>query len=289
MSLLDVNGLAVSYGGVAAVRDVGFSIDPGQVVAILGANGAGKTTTLRAISGLTPARSGTITFDGTEISRLAPERIARLGISHVPAGRGIFASLSVEDNLRMARYAAGRPTSESPAEIYSLFPILEEKRGVAAGTLSGGQQQQLAIGRALSQKPRLLMLDEMSMGLSPTVVADLFAIVAGLRGEGIAVVMVEQFVTQALKVADVAVILEQGHVVASGPPSELAEGQLAAAYLGGSRQVTITGGAPAHATEQVSISLSGPDVRALRSKAAAEGVTVEELVSRQVRSTKAKR
>ena len=281
-ALLEVESIEVAYGSVVAVRDVSLAVAPGEILALLGANGAGKTTTLRAVSGLTPARSGSIVFDGVDISKFPPERIARMGVSHVPAGRGIFATLTVEDNLRMARYAAGRPTDESADAIFAMFPILKEKRSVAAGTLSGGQQQQLAIGRALAQRPRMLMLDEMSMGLSPTIVADLFAIVAGLRDEGIAVVMVEQFVTQALAVADAAVILEQGHVVASGAPSELADEQLAAAYLGGSREVTLSGGPPPHATEQISVSLSGPRVRSLRRQAAAEGVTVEELLTRSV-------
>lgn len=280
--LLEVKDLAVSYGGVAAVRDVSLAVEPGQILAVLGANGAGKTTTLRAISGLVRPRAGTVTFDGESIATLSPEQIARRGISHVPAGRGIFTSLTVADNLRMARYAAGRPGSESAEEIFAMFPILRDKQGSLAGTLSGGQQQQLAIGRALAQKPRLLMLDEMSMGLAPTVVADLFAIVAGLRDEGIAVVMVEQFVNEALKIADRAVILEQGHVVASGAPSELGSDQLAAAYLGGARQVRISGGPPAHATERLAVSLPGRDVRVLRAKAAEAGVTVEELLAQTI-------
>ena len=285
MTTLHVEELAVYYGGVAAVRDVSLSVAPGEILALLGANGAGKTTSLRAISGLVKARSGAISFGGQSLIGMAPERIARLGISHVPAGRGIFGSLTVEDNLRMARYAAGRPVAENSDAIFELFPILRDKRAVAAGTLSGGQQQQLAIGRALSQHPQLLMIDEMSMGLAPTIVADLFAIVAGLRERGIAVIMVEQFVTQALKIADRAVILEKGHVVIDGKPAELANDQLATAYLGGhdeSSSRVVDAGPPAHATEKLGVEVSGREVRALRRKAEEQGVTLEELLARAV-------
>ena len=237
MTLLQVDGLQVAYGGVVAVRDVTLSVAEGQVTAVLGANGAGKTTTLLAVSGLVKARAGSVTFDGQSLLGMAPERIARLGIAHVPAGRGIFPGLSVADNLRMGLYGAGRDGSEdgraAVEEVLETFPILRERREQAAGTMSGGQQQQLAIGRALVQRPRLMLLDEMSMGLSPTVVLDLFAMVKRVAERGVAVVMVEQFVGQALKVADQAVVLEQGRVVAAGAPSELTAEQIGAAYLGG--------------------------------------------------------
>jgi branched-chain amino acid transport system ATP-binding protein len=222
---------------VVAIRDVSLSVAAGEVTAVLGANGAGKTTTLLAVSGLVPARSGSVRFDGRPLLGLSPERVARCGIAHVPAGRGVFPGLSVADNLRMGLYGAGSDGTPdgraAVAEVLEAFPVLAERRDQAAGTLSGGQQQQLAIARALVQRPRLLMLDEMSMGLSPTVVLDLFALVQRVAAAGVAVVMVEQFVGQALKVADRAVVLEQGVVVAAGAPGELTHEQIGAAYLGG--------------------------------------------------------
>jgi len=236
-ALLEVEHLQVAYGGVVAVRDVSLSVAPGEVTAVLGANGAGKTTTLLAVSGLVRARAGDVRLDGRSILNTAPERIARLGVAHVPAGRGIFPGLTVADNLRMGLYGSGRDGSTdgraAVEEVLETFPILRERRDQAAGTMSGGQQQQLAIARALVQRPRLLMLDEMSMGLSPTVVLDLFALVQRIAAQGVAVVMVEQFVGQALKMADRAVVLEQGRVVAAGAPAELTAEQIGAAYLGG--------------------------------------------------------
>ncbi len=282
--LLEIDALQVAYGGVVAVRDVSLRIEPGQVVAVLGANGAGKTTTLLAVSGLVRARAGDVRLDGVSLLGRAPEAIARLGIAHVPAGRGIFPGLTVADNLRMGLYGSGRDGSEQGAaaieRILGLFPILRERRDQAAGTMSGGQQQQLAIGRALVQAPRLLLLDEMSMGLSPNVVADLFAIVADVRSDGTAVVMVEQFVAQAMAVADQAIVLEQGHVVASGSPAELSQDDLAAAYLGaGEAAETTLPGAPAGAREKVDVRLAGTDVRRLERLAAERGTTVDEAVA----------
>ena len=293
-ALLEVTGLSVAYGGVIAVRDVGLRVEPGQVVAVLGANGAGKTSTLLAVSGLVKARAGEVLLDGVSVLGRAPQDIARLGVAHVLAGRGIFGGLSVADNLRMGLYGAGRDNTEPGAaaveRVLGLFPILRERRTQPAGTLSGGQQQQLAIGRALVQAPRLLLLDEMSMGLSPTVVADLFAIVADLRSEGIGVVMVEQFVAQALAVADHAIVLEQGHVVASGSPDELSHDELAAAYLGGAKgPVRRLAGPPASARERFGVTLPGSDVRRLQQFAADRGSTVDEAVAALVQQALGKR
>jgi branched-chain amino acid transport system ATP-binding protein len=275
--MLTVSNLSVAYGGVVAVRDVSLSVQAGQITAVLGANGAGKTTTLLGISGLVKARGGEVDFEGTPLLGLAPERIARLGIAHVPAGRGIFPGLSVADNLRMGLYGAGRDgETDGIEEVFEAFPILRERRAQAAGTMSGGQQQQLAIGRALVQRPKLLMLDEMSMGLSPTVVADLFALVRRLADSGMAVVMVEQFVGQALKVADQAVVIEQGTVAAAGRPSELTAEDIGAAYLGSSSEAKLTG-APADARQQVPVSLAGVDVRKLQRLAEQQGRTADEL------------
>ena len=288
-ALLQIDNLSVAYGGVVAVRDVSLTVRPGEVVAVLGANGAGKTTTLLAVSGLVRARAGDVRVDGVSVLRRSPEAVARLGVAHVLAGRGIFPGLSVADNLRMGLYGARRDRSDEGAaaveRVLGLFPILRERRTQPAGTMSGGQQQQLAIGRALVQAPRLLLLDEMSMGLSPTVVADLFAIVADLRSDGIGVVMVEQFVAQAMAVADYAVVVEQGRVVASGSPDELSHDDLAAAYLGGggapSKRLA---GPPSSARESMPITLQGSDVRRLQQLAAARGTSVDEAVGELVRS-----
>ncbi|MBW8801163.1 MAG: ABC transporter ATP-binding protein [Streptomyces sp.] len=274
---LTVSHLQVAYGGVVAVRDVSLSVQPGQITAVLGANGAGKTTTLLGISGLVKARAGHVDFEGTSLLGLAPERVARLGIAHVPAGRGIFPGLSVADNLRMGLYGAGRDgDKEAVEEVLDAFPILRERRTQPAGTMSGGQQQQLAIGRALVQRPKLLMLDEMSMGLSPTVVVDLFALVRRLADEGMAVVMVEQFVGQALKVADQAVVIEQGTVAAAGRPEDLSAEDIGAAYLGSDNGQELPR-APRDARQQVPVSLAGVDVRKLERIAAQQGRTADEV------------
>ena len=280
-ALLSVQSLEVAYGGVVAVRDVSLSVAPGQVTAVLGANGAGKTSTLLAVSGLVRARGGEVLLDGCSLLGMPAERIARLGVAHVPAGRGIFPGLSVADNLRMGLYGAGRDGTDdgrlAVEEVLDSFPILRERREQPAGTMSGGQQQQLAIGRALVQRPRLLLLDEMSMGLSPTVVADLFVLVRRLADQGMAVVMVEQFVGQALKVADEAVVIEQGSVVAAGPPESLSAEDIGAAYLGGSSDVPRLPGAPRDARQPLPVSLAGVDVRRLERLAQQQGRTPEEL------------
>jgi branched-chain amino acid transport system ATP-binding protein len=284
MSLLEIQNLRVTYGGVVAVRDVSLAVAPGEVLAVLGANGAGKTTTLLAVSGLVKARGGSIRLDGDSLAGLSPEAIARRGVAHVPAGRGIFPGLSVADNLRMGLYGAGRDRAADAAtvveEVLDTFPILRERRNQAAGTMSGGQQQQLAIGRALVQRPRLLLLDEMSMGLAPSIVADLFALVSQLKAAGIAVIMVEQFVGQALKVADRAVVLEQGTVVASGAPDELSSDDIAAAYLGGGGEPDIAvRPAPTSAREKLGVSVRGSDARRLHALAASQGRPVEEVLT----------
>ena len=283
-ALLEIENLRVTYGGVVAVRDVSLSVAPGEVLAVLGANGAGKTTTLLAVSGLVKVRGGSVRFNGTSIAGMSAESIARQGVAHVPAGRGIFPGLSVADNLRMGLYGAGRnratDASDAVEEVLDTFPILRERRNQAAGTMSGGQQQQLAIGRALVQKPRLLLLDEMSMGLAPSIVADLFALVALLKTSGIAVVMVEQFVGQALKVADRAVVLEQGTVVASGAPGDLSSDDIAAAYLGAGGQPDIpVRPAPPSARERLGVAVRGSDARRLQVLAAEQGRPVEEVLT----------
>ena len=290
MSLLHVSELRVTYGGVVAVRDVSFDVAPGEVLAVLGANGAGKTTTLLAVSGLVRVRAGEVLLDGRSIANQPTEQIARLGIAHVPAGRGLFPGLTVADNLRMGLYGARRDGSAdgraAVEEVLETFPILRERRDQAAGTMSGGQQQQLAIARALVQRPRLLLLDEMSMGLAPSVVADLFALVHDLRDRGMAVVMVEQFVGEALKVADRVIVLEQGSVVTSGAPADLSQDQLAAAYLGGGgASHLVVRPAPDHARERVRVSLPGHEVRQLEEMAREQGRPVEQVVADLVRTS----
>jgi branched-chain amino acid transport system ATP-binding protein len=285
--LLSVDELTVSYGGLIAVREASFSVAVGETVAVLGANGAGKTSTLRAVSGLEKARTGSISFNGERIDGRGADAIARLGVAHVPANRGIFTRLTVAENLRMALYAVKadeKVSAQRLSEAFDRFPILAERRSQAAGTMSGGQQQQLAVARALVQAPRLLLLDEMSMGLSPTVVAELFDIVRGLKTEGVAIVLVEQFVHQALAVADRAVVLEQGRVVADARTSELSGDAVAAAYLGGSHDahgLTVPP-PPADAREGVRVDLPGRDVRRLERLAAARGLSLGELVERSL-------
>ena len=282
---LSVSGLRVTYGGVVAVRDVTLSVAPGELLAVLGANGAGKTSTLLAVSGLVPVRAGDVSLDGVSLVGRSAEAVARLGIAHVPAGRGLFPGLSVADNLKMGLYGAGR-LGASVDDVVDRFPILRERWNQAAGTMSGGQQQQLAIARALVQQPKVLLLDEMSMGLAPLVTQELFALVAELRDSGMAVVVVEQFVGQALAVADRAVVLELGHGVASGTPAVRSGADLAAAYLGGGHAApTVSREAPSRARERVGVTLRGAEVRRLEERAAAEGRTVDEVVEDIVRGS----
>lgn len=239
--LLDVRGITVTYGQITAVRDLSLSVNAGEVVALLGANGAGKTTTLRTISGLLRPRVGQVWFAGQRIDRRTPEWIARLGIAHLPEGRGMFPRLSVAENLRMAAYGAGLSAhahQEGLARALELFPVLGERMGQLAGTLSGGQQQMLAVARALVTQPRLLMIDELSFGLAPGVVKQLFSLLPTISRSGMAILLVEQFVGQALAVANRAYVLEKGELTFAGPASELAEreGFVESSYLGSGAQ-----------------------------------------------------
>lgn len=231
MPLLELRGVEARYGPVKALHGVELDVGEGEVVAVLGANGAGKTTTLRAISG-TVRRSGRIVFAGRAVERRSPEAIARLGIAHVPEGRGTFSELSVWDNLRLGAYTVRRKPDF--AHVVGQFPWLEERRGQPAGTLSGGEQQQLALARALMSRPRLLLLDEPSLGLAPMVVEQLFAIVRALNEkEGLAVLVVEQNAVLALETAARAYVLEVGRVAVSGPSEELRRNEsVRRSYLG---------------------------------------------------------
>jgi branched-chain amino acid transport system ATP-binding protein len=231
--VLAVQDLDVTYGKIRALHGVSLRIGSGEVVAILGNNGAGKSTLLRTIAGVLHPASGHIAFEGREITRLASHRIARLGIRLVPEGRGLLARMTVWENLLMGQYtrAGGHPASME--EIFGRFPVLRTRRDQVASTLSGGEQQMLAIARALVAGPRLLMLDEPSLGLAPLMVDEVFAIVRGLKEEGATILLVEQNARKALQVADRAYILETGAIALEGPAGELAAGaDVQRAYLG---------------------------------------------------------
>jgi branched-chain amino acid transport system ATP-binding protein len=219
MPLLELKDVHARYGPIRALHGVSLTVDEGEVVAILGANGAGKTTTLRTISSMART-AGDIEFDGKRIARRSPEYVARLGVAHVPEGRGLFPELTVWENLRMG--ARGSLKDEAASRVIGYFPWIERRRDQHAGTLSGGEQQMLALGRALVSQPRLLMLDEPSLGLAPTVVAELFEIVQKLNAdEGLTVLVVEQNATLALDVASRAYVLEVGKVAVEGSSDEL--------------------------------------------------------------------
>jgi branched-chain amino acid transport system ATP-binding protein len=235
MSLLQIDTIDVFYGPAQALWGVSFSVEKGQVAALIGANGAGKTTTLKALCGLLPLMAGRITYDGQVISGLPVHRIMDLGISLIPEGRQLFPKMTVEENLSIGSYLTRtKPARRTNLErVYHLFPRLAERRLQVAETMSGGEQQMLAIGRALMQEPRLLILDEPSLGLAPTLVREIFRIVKELHGRGLTILLVEQNVRQALQVADVAFVLENGRVVMSGSGLELISNpKVKEAYLG---------------------------------------------------------
>jgi branched-chain amino acid transport system ATP-binding protein len=229
--MLRVDGLRVSYGPVVALDGVSFEVPEGSITAVLGANGAGKTSLLRTISGLVRARAGSIALDGREIGGAAPEAIARLGIAHVPEGRGVITELTVEENLRLGGLWR-RARDATP--VYALFPALRERRAQPAGTLSGGERQMLVIGRALMARPRLLLLDEPSLGLAPRVAAQIVALLRAERDRsGLTVLLVEQNARSALSVADRGIVLALGRVAAADDPDALAADEtLRHAYLG---------------------------------------------------------
>lgn len=236
MSLLTVENLQVRYGAISAVKGVSLQVAEGELVAIVGANGAGKTTTLAAIAGAYRVHAGVVRFAGSVISGRPSHDIARRGIALVPEDRGIFPSLTVEENLSLGSYFQRdrRQSARRRQSILERFPVLGERAHQGAGTLSGGEQQQLAIARALLGEPRLLMLDEPSLGLSPTLVDRMFDIVRDLHDEGVTILLVEQNVTRALEIADRAYVLTTGELTASGTPDEIrASVDIASAYLGG--------------------------------------------------------
>jgi branched-chain amino acid transport system ATP-binding protein len=229
--MLDVRGLGSCYGRIPALTAVDLHVGAGELVALVGANGAGKTTLLRTISGVQPASAGAIGFDGQDLTRLTPRQRVKLGVVQVPEGRQVFGPLSVEDNLRLGAFARGH--AEGLERVIAIFPVLQAKRREAAGNLSGGQQQMLAIARALMAEPRLLLLDEPSMGLAPRLVAEIFAQIAALKSSGTTILLVDQNARAALAIADRGYVMETGRIVLEGPAAELRRRpEVQQAYMG---------------------------------------------------------
>jgi branched-chain amino acid transport system ATP-binding protein len=236
--LLEVKGLCVNYGRIEAIRDITFTVDEGEIVTLIGANGAGKTTTMKTISGLRPVRAGTVMFDGKDITDTPSYERPVLGISQSPEGRGCFVGMTVMENLEMGTYARADRKSKAVKDdlerVFELFPRLKERVNQAAGSMSGGEQQMLAMGRALMAKPKLLLLDEPSMGLAPKLIQQIFDIVTEINSQGTTVLLGEQNAAQALKRSHRAYILETGEIVREGTGKELAsDPAVKAAYLGG--------------------------------------------------------
>jgi branched-chain amino acid transport system ATP-binding protein len=231
--MLELRDIQVFYGGIRALAGVSLRVDAGELVALIGSNGAGKSTTLKTISGLLRERQGAILYEGQEITRAATDRIVALGISHCPEGRRIFGSLSVRENLLLGAVRRKGALDEDFDRVYELFPRLKERVGQAGGTLSGGEQQMLAIGRALMSRPRLLMLDEPSLGLAPLMVEQVFSVIRELKRQGTTILLVEQSVHHALDVADRAYVIETGRETLDGPAAELRRSPLVEqSYLG---------------------------------------------------------
>ncbi|HNY67004.1 MAG TPA: ABC transporter ATP-binding protein [Deltaproteobacteria bacterium] len=236
--LLSIEGLSISYGGIQALKEVSVHLDEGEIITVLGANGAGKSTLLQAISGLVPIEKGTVTLNGEALNRVPAYEIVRKGISLSPEGRRVFPTLTVEENLNLGAYTQRdkkAEVAEAKRRVRQLFPILKERSSQLAGTLSGGEQQMLAIGRALMSAPKVLLLDEPSLGLAPILVKQIFDITAEINGQGTTILLVEQNAQKALRIASRGYVLETGRIVASGPTSELkADRKIQEAYLGGS-------------------------------------------------------
>ena len=236
LPLLDVRGLVLGYGHTDAVKGIDLSVEAGRIVTLIGANGAGKTTTLRGLSGLLRPRAGSIRLAGNDISSLAANRIARLGIVQVPEGRQVFANMTIDENLRMGAYLLSDRTEEARRRdrVLARFPRLAERHTQSAGLLSGGEQQMLAIGRAMMADPKLLLLDEPSMGLAPRFVEEIFRIISEFKAEQRTILLVEQNARAALEIADQAYVLESGRITLSGPAAQVAnDPSVVAAYLGG--------------------------------------------------------
>ena len=238
--LLRLRNVESRYGAFVALQHVSLIVPEGSVVALLGPNGVGKTTLLRTVSGMMSPTDGEITFDGVRIDDMRDHEIARLGLEHIPEGRGIFPTLTVRENLQMAAYTSDGGNG-ALARVNHLFPVLQQRRGQIAGTLSGGEQQMLSLARSIITQPKLLMVDELSLGLAPRLVAQLFDTLEKIKRDGTTILLVEQYVRYALRLADIVVILHKGRVAFIGEPGELAhEGKLVEAYLGGSQAESAT-------------------------------------------------
>ncbi len=235
MSMLKVSNINVYYGPIHAIKDVSFEVSEGEIICLIGANGAGKTTVLNTVSGLLASKTGSITFMDQNLMKIPAHQIVTLGIAHVPEGRHVFTRMTVRENLEMGGYSVPKDEIEDLMKgVYSHFPRLRERENQIAGTLSGGEQQMLAMGRALMSKPRLLMLDEPSMGLSPILVGEIFSIIRELHEHGTTILLVEQNARMALSVADRGYVLETGRIVLSAPADELLHNDMVRkAYLGG--------------------------------------------------------
>ena len=231
--MFEIKNLFVNYGGIEAVRDISFSVEEGKIVTLIGANGAGKSTTLRTIAGLVKAKSGTIEFMGEKITGKDPASIVGKGITLVPEGRKIFPDLTVLENLKIGAYLRSDALSNDLEWVYSLFPRLKERSWQYGGTLSGGEQQMLAVSRALMSRPKMIMMDEPSLGLAPLIVRDIFSIIKEINKEGVTILLVEQNANMALQVADMAYVMETGRITLSGKGSELIDNEdIKKAYLG---------------------------------------------------------
>lgn len=235
MALLEIKNLEVNYGVIKAIKGVSFDVNEGEIIALIGANGAGKTTILHTITGLIQAKKGSIVFDGKELTKTPPHKIVSMGMAHVPEGRRIFQQLSVLENLKLGAYTR-KDKSEIASTlkmVYERFPRLEERKNQVAGTLSGGEQQMLAMGRALMSKPRIILMDEPSMGLSPLLVSEIFDIIKVINESGTTVLLVEQNAKKALSIADRAYVLETGNITLSGDAKDLINDEsVKKAYLG---------------------------------------------------------
>jgi branched-chain amino acid transport system ATP-binding protein len=229
---IELTNIHAGYGRIEILHGVNLAVPSGTIYALLGPNGGGKSTTLQVVSGAIRPTSGCLHIAGTHVNGAGPDALTRAGVSRIPEGRGVFPNLTVDDNLRMWTFAAGLPASEIRDIAFARFPQLAERRAQRAGTLSGGEQQMLAMSRALVADPAILLLDEISMGLAPIIVGELYDLVHQLAAEGITILLVEQLATTALRVADFAAVLSQGRIVAVGEPQDLAD-QMSAAYLGG--------------------------------------------------------
>lgn len=231
--MLKVEQLSVSYGGIKAVRNISFEVPDGKIVTLIGANGAGKSTTLRTISGLVKPQSGKILLDDEDITGMDSAQIVKRGVTMVPEGRRIFPNLTVYENIRIGAYLRKGDWVKDVDWVYSLFPRLQERSWQAAGTLSGGEQQMLAVARALISRPKLIMMDEPSLGLAPLIIKDIFEIIKEIRKQGVTVLLIEQNANMALKIADIGYVLETGQITLSGSGQELlANPEVKAAYLG---------------------------------------------------------